>query len=157
LEKLVAWILIPLPHSESRYNNPMIRRMGSFDGPHIIDLHVAQRVKMLRIVLGIKQAELAAALNVSPQQMQKYETGSDRLKSGHLLSLSNILGVEIDFFFEDIPQIVSDMSRLERAQSIPTELKSHDGASSNAMFMFAHAIAKLDADAIKKLLRQSIS
>ena len=137
----------------------MIRRLGSFDGPHIIDLHVAQRVKMLRIVLGIKQAGLATALNVSPQQMQKYETGSDRLKSSHLLLLSNILGVEIDFFFEDIPQTVSDMSRLERAQSIPTELKSHDGVSSttDAMFSFTHAIAKLDADAIKKLLRQSIS
>ena len=137
----------------------MIRRLGSFDGPHIIDLHVAQRVKMLRIVLGIKQADLAAALSVSPQQMQKYETGSDRLKSGHLLSLSNILGVEIDFFFEDIPQAIGKMSRFERGQLMPTALKSQEGVRSkaDAMLVFARTIEKLDANAIRELHRKAIS
>lgn len=134
----------------------MTRRLGSFDGPHVIDFHVAQRVKMLRIALGIKQADLAVALNVSPQQMQKYETGSDRLKSSHLLSLSNILGVEIDFFFEDIPQAIGNMSRLEREQLMPTALKSHDGDQSTAdsTLIFSHFIATLDTGAIRILLRQ---
>ncbi|WP_353955254.1 helix-turn-helix transcriptional regulator [uncultured Thalassospira sp.] len=107
----------------------MIRRLGSFDGPHVIDFHLAQRVKMLRSVLGFKQTDLAAALDVSPQQMQKYETGRDRLKSSHLLSLSCILGVEIDFFFEDVPRAIGKMSGFERGQLMPTALKSHEGFS----------------------------
>jgi len=137
----------------------MTRRLGSFDGPHVIDFHVAQRVKILRIVLGIKQADLAAALNVSPQQMQKYETGSDRLKSSHLLSLSIILGVEIDFFFEEIPEAIGNISRLEREHLMPTALKSQDGVKSKAdtILAFARAMEKLDANAMKKLLQQSIS
>lgn len=91
--------------------------------------------------------------------MQKYETASDRLKPSHLLLLANILGVEIDFFFEDVPLAVSKMSRLERERLMPTELSSHRNRDTraNTILVFARTIANLDANAIRELHRKAIA
>ncbi|HBN52119.1 MAG: XRE family transcriptional regulator [Thalassospira sp.] len=92
----------------------MKRRLGRFDGPHVIDVHVAERIKMLRKILGVKQQQLAGLFGISPQQIQKFEAGRDRYKAGHLQMLSQMFGVEIDFFFEGIPEDIEKMSRSER-------------------------------------------
>ncbi len=95
-------------------NETMKRRLGRFDGPHVIDVHVAERIKMLRKILGVKQQQLAGLFGISPQQIQKFEAGRDRYKAGHLQMLSQMFGVEIDFFFEGIPEDIEKMSRSER-------------------------------------------
>jgi transcriptional regulator with XRE-family HTH domain len=87
---------------------------------------------MLRKVLGIKQRQLADLFGVSPQQIQKFEAGRDRYKASHLLMLSQIFGVEIDFFYEGIPDTIAKMSRLERDRISLTANQKSNVKNSNA-------------------------
>ena len=65
-----------------------------------IDLHVASRIRERRIVLGISQPKLAAALRLTFQQVYKYEQGKSRIGAGRLYEFGKVLGVPITFFFE---------------------------------------------------------
>ncbi|WP_404424228.1 helix-turn-helix domain-containing protein [Thalassospira australica] len=111
----------------------MKRRLGRFDGPHVIDVHVAKRIKMLRKVLGIKQRQLADLFGISPQQLQKFEAGRDRYKAKHLHLLSQMFGVEIDFFFAGIPDEIANMSRSERDKFISTVNQKSEVKNSSAI------------------------
>ena len=64
-----------------------------------IDLHVGQRLKKRRERLGLKQNGLAKQLNVSYQQIQKYEKGENKIPAGRLYQIAQILRVDIDHFF----------------------------------------------------------
>ena len=67
---------------------------------HIIDQHVAERLKYRRIVLGLTRQEVGEAVNVSVQQIHKYETATNRVSSSKLFHLSTFLKVPINYFFE---------------------------------------------------------
>jgi transcriptional regulator with XRE-family HTH domain len=71
--------------------------------PGAIDRQVGLRVRMQRLVLDMSQQELAAALGVSFQQVQKYEQGLNRIGAGRLQQLAEILRVPVGCFFEDFP------------------------------------------------------
>ena len=66
-----------------------------------IDALVSTRVRIRRLDLGMTQIALGRRLNVSSQQIQKYETGTNRISAGCLWELSQVLSVPISFFFED--------------------------------------------------------
>jgi transcriptional regulator with XRE-family HTH domain len=67
-----------------------------------IDLHVASRVRERRIVLGISQRQIATALDLTFQQVHKYEQGKNRIGAGRLYDFGKVLSVPITFFFEGI-------------------------------------------------------
>jgi transcriptional regulator with XRE-family HTH domain len=71
---------------------------------HPTDLHVGARVRMRRIMLHKSQGEVADALGLTFQQLQKYEKGSNRISASRLQGLCVILQVPISFFFEGAPQ-----------------------------------------------------
>lgn len=71
--------------------------------PTWIDVHVGQRVRQRRTLLGYSQERLADALNLTFQQVQKYERGSNRVGAGRLYELSKALDVPVTYFFEDLP------------------------------------------------------
>jgi transcriptional regulator with XRE-family HTH domain len=67
-----------------------------------IDIHVAARLRERRMVLGISQPKLAAALGLTFQQVYKYEQAKNRISAGRLYEFGKVLGVPISFFFEGI-------------------------------------------------------
>lgn len=68
-----------------------------------MDKLVADNVRKKRVILGLSQAEVGRAIGVSPQQIQKYEKNVDRISSGRLYSLSNLLKTPIvKFYNQDI-------------------------------------------------------
>jgi transcriptional regulator with XRE-family HTH domain len=69
-----------------------------------IDKHVGNRVRMRRIMLQMTQTELANAVGVTFQQVQKYEKGTNRISASRLQQISGILQVPISFFFEGTPE-----------------------------------------------------
>lgn len=69
-------------------------------GPSQVDVHVGQRLRVRRALLGLSQEKLADALGLTFQQIQKYERGTNRVSAGRLYSLSKILDVPISYFFE---------------------------------------------------------
>jgi transcriptional regulator with XRE-family HTH domain len=71
--------------------------------PNPIDKHVGARLKMRRVTVGMSQSKLGEALNITFQQIQKYEKGSNRIGAGRLQELARVLCVPPAFFFEGAP------------------------------------------------------
>jgi transcriptional regulator with XRE-family HTH domain len=67
-----------------------------------IDAHVGERIRLRRTELGLTQEQLAEALDVSYQQIQKYETGTNRVSAGRMLEIARKLGVDVRYFFEGL-------------------------------------------------------
>jgi transcriptional regulator with XRE-family HTH domain len=68
--------------------------------PHPIDLHVGQRVRMRRTLMGMSQEELGRRLGLTFQQVQKYEKGANRISASRLAEIAGILEVAPTFFFD---------------------------------------------------------
>jgi transcriptional regulator with XRE-family HTH domain len=71
--------------------------------PNQIDKHVGSRVRMRRMMLGMSQSTLANGLNLTFQQVQKYEKGTNRISASRLQHISQILQLPVTFFFEGTP------------------------------------------------------
>jgi transcriptional regulator with XRE-family HTH domain len=70
--------------------------------PNPIDVHVGNRIRMRRLLLGMNQETLANALGLTFQQVQKYEGGANRVSASRLSAMAEILGVPISYFFGDL-------------------------------------------------------
>jgi transcriptional regulator with XRE-family HTH domain len=68
-----------------------------------IDKHVGSRVRMRRLMLHMSQTEIADALGLTFQQVQKYEKGTNRVSASRLQHMCQILQVPVTFFFEGLP------------------------------------------------------
>ena len=67
-----------------------------------VDTHVGQRIRDKRNERGMSQTEVANALGVTFQQVQKYERGTNRVGASRLFDLSRILSVPVQYFFEGL-------------------------------------------------------
>jgi transcriptional regulator with XRE-family HTH domain len=74
--------------------------------------HLGSRLKLRRLALGLTQTKVAKAINVTFQQIQKYEKGTNGVSSIRLLQLSNYLKVPINYFFEDFPEYLINLEKL---------------------------------------------
>ena len=74
--------------------------MGNRTRP--IDQHVGERIRLLRTERGLTQEQLAAALEISYQQVQKYETGANRISAGRIYELARKLAVDVGWFFDGL-------------------------------------------------------
>lgn len=71
--------------------------------PDPVDIHVGARIRMRRILLGKSQEAVASLLGVSFQQLQKYESGANRVSASRLFDLAHILLAPISYFFDEMP------------------------------------------------------
>ena len=69
-----------------------------------VDAYVGERLRLRRVLCKVSLDELAAFLNLTSQQIQKYEKGENRISAGRLFRLSQFLGVQPQFFFDDLPE-----------------------------------------------------
>jgi transcriptional regulator with XRE-family HTH domain len=75
------------------------------NGIHPTDTHVGKRVRMRRLMLDMSQTNVADALGLTFQQLQKYEKGTNRISASRLQRISEILQVPVTFFFEGAPHV----------------------------------------------------
>jgi transcriptional regulator with XRE-family HTH domain len=68
-----------------------------------VDAHVGVRIRLRRVLLGISQERLAKPLGLTYQQMQKYESGRNRVTAGRLYALAGLLGVSVTYFYDGLP------------------------------------------------------
>lgn len=73
-------------------------------GQNPIDIYVGSRVRLRRAILGLSQEKLADELGVTFQQIQKYERGLNRISASRLWHLALVLGVSVNFFFENMEE-----------------------------------------------------
>jgi transcriptional regulator with XRE-family HTH domain len=82
--------------------------------PNDIDRHVGRKLRTFRRDAGLTLQELADTMGLSHQQLQKYETGANRLSVGMLPGIAETLGVEITDFFADAGTSSPGRSSLDR-------------------------------------------
>ena len=73
--------------------------------------HLGNKLKLRRLALGLTQTKVAKAINVTFQQIQKYEKGTNGVSSIRLLQLSNYLKVPISYFFEDFSEYLVNLEK----------------------------------------------
>ena len=69
---------------------------------HPVDAHVGKRVRHRRWMMGMTQQQLGEKVGIKFQQIQKYETGMNRISASRLWDIANALDVPINFFFEGL-------------------------------------------------------
>lgn len=69
---------------------------------HPVDVHVGKKIRQRRWMIGMTQQQLADAVGIKFQQIQKYETGMNRVSASRLWDVAGALGVQIDFFFDGL-------------------------------------------------------
>ena len=70
--------------------------------PHPVDVHVGKRIRHRRLLAGMTQNQLAKPVGIRFQQLQKYETGANRISASRLWDVAEALDVDISFFFEGL-------------------------------------------------------
>ena len=73
--------------------------------------HLGNKLKLRRLALGLTQTKVAKAINVTFQQIQKYEKGTNGVSSIRLLQLSNYLKVPINYFLEDYSEYLVNIDK----------------------------------------------
>jgi transcriptional regulator with XRE-family HTH domain len=71
---------------------------------HKTDVHIGGRIRERRIALGMSQAALAAGLGITFQQVQKYESGANRVGGSRLWDISQALNVPVSYFFDGLDE-----------------------------------------------------
>jgi transcriptional regulator with XRE-family HTH domain len=69
---------------------------------HPVDVHVGKRVRHRRWLIGMTQQQLAEKVGIKFQQIQKYETGANRVSASRLWDIADTLEVPVSFFFEGL-------------------------------------------------------
>ena len=72
-----------------------------------MDVHVGARIKLRRTQMGLSQEKLGDAVNLTFQQIQKYERGVNRVGASRLFDLSVVLNVPVGFFYDDMPELLA--------------------------------------------------
>ncbi len=75
--------------------------------------HLGNKLKLRRLALGLTQTKVAKAINVTFQQIQKYEKGTNGVSSIRLLQLSNYLKVPINYFYEDFSEYAINAEKIK--------------------------------------------
>ena len=87
----------------------------SSSATHRIESYVGQKIRERRTMLGLTQQQLADLIGVTYQQAHKYERGINRVSAGRLFEISQVLGVEISFFYDGLDkneEAVTDRQRM---------------------------------------------
>lgn len=105
-----------------------------------MDVHVGSRVRLRRMLLGMSQEKLGENLGLTFQQVQKYEKGVNRIGASRLFDLARVLGVPIQFFYDEAPNGVRGTDAVPGFSDHPNEsyvvefLGSREGLELNKAF-----------------------
>ena len=86
---------------------------------HPVDVHVGKRIRHRRWLVGMTQQQLAQYVGIKFQQIQKYETGANRVSASRLWDISETLEVPISFFFEGLER---EQAQKSATDSVPPDL-----------------------------------
>lgn len=123
--------------------------------PGPVDKHVGGRVRMRRILVGMSQEKLGEALDLTFQQVQKYEKGTNRIGASRLQQIAQVLGVPVTFFFDGAPQ-ERGMAELGFAEPPQADL-SFDLLSTPDGIQLAKAFLSIDDPKVRRRVVDLVS
>ncbi|MCE0504173.1 MULTISPECIES: helix-turn-helix domain-containing protein [unclassified Roseivivax] len=90
---------------------------------HPVDVHVGKRIRHRRWLVGMTQQQLAEKVGIKFQQIQKYETGANRVSASRLWDIAEALSIQVSFFFEGIDEPEGEAPAAEDiGQSVPKDI-----------------------------------
>jgi transcriptional regulator with XRE-family HTH domain len=100
---------------------PKPRSVGS------LDVHFGEKLRARRLMMvpKLSQADLANALGLTFQQVQKYEKGFNRISAAKLVQIAAALRVDVQYFFDDLPNAASNKREIKRPALIDITLAPH--------------------------------
>lgn len=102
-------------------------------GATAVDSYVGQKIRARRIFLGLSQTEVADAIGITFQQIQKYEKGANRVGASRLQQISDALGVSPVYFFDGVPTVGKKMPAPQEGElserAILSFLATREGAA----------------------------
>mgnify|MGYP002627225754 CR=1 FL=1 len=108
--------------------------------PNPVDVYVGNRIKTRRHILNLSQQDLADALGLTFQQIQKYERGLNRIGASRLWDISQILKVPMDFFFSDMPiDVQIESPRAQKGKTVSLVMPSSDPMKSSEALELVHS------------------
>lgn len=88
--------------------------------PHRVDVHVGQKIRQRRWLTGMTQQRLAELVGIKFQQIQKYETGANRVSASRLWDIADALGVHVSFFFDGLKDEKEQVA--DKAKNVPVDV-----------------------------------
>jgi transcriptional regulator with XRE-family HTH domain len=112
--------------------------------PNFIDVHVGNRIRVRRQLIGMSQEKLGELLGITFQQVQKYEKGSNRISASRLFYAAKTLGVPVQFFFDDLPGLEEQggFGEPREEDSVLSGLMNPEGVTIARAFRDADSTAK---------------
>jgi transcriptional regulator with XRE-family HTH domain len=105
-----------------------------------LNQHLGKQLRARRSSLGLTQTQVARAINVTFQQIQKYEKGTNGVSSSRLLQLANFLKVPIKYFFEEFKDF----------QNLDTQSKSE-----NSLEAFVSKLSEVEKEKLLNILHSN--
>ncbi len=122
--------------------------------PNPVDVHVGARLRVRRTLLGMSQTMLGEAIGLTFQQVQKYESGANRISASRLFDLSQLLDVPIQYFFDDLPTAVaaSSPANKKRGRAKKPPIYKPDPMAGRETLELVRAYYKIDDPQVRKRL-----
>jgi transcriptional regulator with XRE-family HTH domain len=92
------------PVTDTAIDTKISRRRSPDGKPRAADSYVGHRLRQRRMLLGMSQESVAAAIGLTLQQIQKYENGTNRVGASRLWDLAQVLGCDVAYFFEGLDE-----------------------------------------------------
>jgi transcriptional regulator with XRE-family HTH domain len=118
---------------------------------HPVDIHVGKRIKEIRILRGRSQSEVARELDISFQQIQKYESGKNRISASRLFELSQLFRVSTTYFFDGLEDSNSDAMQpldTETARIASAVSQISNQRTKNLLVSLVQEITRGEAEAV---------
>lgn len=122
------------------------------EAPDPIDIHVGKRLKARRVGLRISQSEIGAALDVTFQQIQKYENGANRIGASNLFRLAKALSVDVSYFYEDM----ASATKLKALSDQPAAGFEHDPMAQPESIKLVHNYFRIQSPAVRARMFQLV-
>ncbi len=109
------------------------------------NIHLGKKLRMRRLSLGLTQTKVAQAINVTFQQIQKYEKGTNGVSSNRLMQLSQFLKVPIIYFFEDYKEF----------KDINLSEETHEDLNYSFLSRTFYSLSKVQKEKILQILNNT--
>lgn len=117
-----------------------------------VDRHIAQRLQLRRVMLGMSQSDLAKLCGLSFQQIQKYETACNRIPAARLFDLGRALETPVSFFFSGLPGNLPDETKSTRSMRV-SEQKEDDPLAKTESLQVINLYWALPPDQRKMIIK----
>lgn len=118
--------------------------------PNPVDVHVGQRLRQRRVLVGLSQEKLARMVGITFQQVQKYERGANRIVASRLFELAKVLDVPVSYFFDDLSAKVANDSHKSSAPVLKNDVTNHDVMAERETLELVRAYYGIDDERVRR-------